>query len=317
MRLSIVSTLYRSAATLEEFHRRASAAAAALTPDYEIVLVVDGSPDDSRARALALQEQDPRLVVVDLSRNFGHHPAMMAGLAQAGGDLIFLIDSDLEEAPEWLTEFEQVRVARGADVVYGVQTTRAGAPIDRFSAWLFYGTINLIFDHPIPRNVLTVRLMTRRYVRALLRHRERLFAIAGLWVITGFDQVAVPVTKSRRLRPAYRFTDRVSVLVRAVTSFSGRPLVYIFYLGLAISAVSFLMITYFTLDWLIGGRFLEGWLSVVLSIWLLGGITIFCVGLVGIYVSHIFVEAKRRPLVVIRGVHRRPAPGEPDRDGRP
>ena len=107
MRLSIVTTLYRSARHLDEFHARISAAAARFTPDYEIVLVNDGSPDDSLAVALKLFERDDRLRIIDLARNFGHHKAMMTGLAETRGDLVFLIDSDLEEPPELLTEFAE------------------------------------------------------------------------------------------------------------------------------------------------------------------------------------------------------------------
>ena len=105
MRLSIVTTLYQSASTIDEFCRRALVAAELITDDIEIVMVNDGSPDDSLARALALQAADPRVVVVDLARNFGHHKAMMTGLAHATGDRVFLIDSDLEEEPEVLTGF--------------------------------------------------------------------------------------------------------------------------------------------------------------------------------------------------------------------
>jgi putative glycosyltransferase len=117
MELSIVTTMYASAPWLREFHERASAAARALTEDYEIVLVNDGSPDESLAVALELFEADPRVRVIDFSRNFGHHKAMMTGLAAARGRRVFLIDCDLEEEPEWLVRFDREAQARGADVV--------------------------------------------------------------------------------------------------------------------------------------------------------------------------------------------------------
>ena len=131
MRLSIVTTLYRSARHLDEFHARVSAAAARFTPDYEIVLVNDGSPDDSLAVALKLLERDDRVRIIDLARNFGHHKAMMTGLAEARGDLVFLIDSDLEEPPELLTEFAEAIHDGQADVVYGVQDQRRGGLVER------------------------------------------------------------------------------------------------------------------------------------------------------------------------------------------
>ena len=189
MRLSIVTTLYRSARHLDEFHARVSAAAARVTPDYEIVLVNDGSPDDSLAVALKLLEHDDRVRIIDLARNFGHHKAMMTGLAEARGDLVFLIDSDLEEAPELLTEFAEAIQDGQADVVYGVQDRRRGGLVERLSGWLFFRLFNLLSEQQIPENLVTVRLMTRRYVSALVSHRERKMMIAGLWALTGFNQI--------------------------------------------------------------------------------------------------------------------------------
>src|SRR5690606_17924878 len=187
--LSVVATLYNSAAHLAEFHRRASATAQDLAgEDYEIVLVNDGSPDASGALAQDLVRTDPRTVLVDLSRNFGHHKAMMTGLAQACGDRVFLIDSDLEEEPEWLGPFAATMAKTGADVVFGVQERRKGGFFERWSGDLFYRLFHLLTGIDIPRNMVTARLMSRRYVNALIRHEEREVFMAGLWHITGFDQ---------------------------------------------------------------------------------------------------------------------------------
>src|SRR5438477_12923693 len=164
MRLSSVSTLYRSAPYLREFHARAAAAAAALTADVEFVYVNDGSPDDALEVALELRAEHGNVRVADLSRNFGHHRAMMAGLGHATGDLVFLIDCDLEEAPELLTAFAARMSETKADVVYGVQEGRGGGPANRLFGWAYYKLYNAVSADPIPRNLLTVRLMTRRYV---------------------------------------------------------------------------------------------------------------------------------------------------------
>ena len=124
MILSIVTTLYNSAPYLEEFHARVCAAAEQITPDYEIIFVNDGSPDNSLQIALSLYQKNERVRIVDLSRNFGHHKAMMTGLAQARGGMVFLIDSDLEEEPELLETFYKELRTTGADVVFGVQQKR-------------------------------------------------------------------------------------------------------------------------------------------------------------------------------------------------
>ena len=134
---------------------------------------------------LDLQRRDPRLVVVDLSRNFGHHKAIMTGLANATGDMVFLIDSDLEEKPEDLAAMHR-RFAQGdCDVVFGMLPIRRGNFLTKLPGAMFFSLLDLLSDHPVPRNVFTARLMTRDYVKALVRHRDREFSISHLWEVTG------------------------------------------------------------------------------------------------------------------------------------
>lgn len=301
--LSIVTTLYASADHLEEFYRRATAAASRLVADYELILVDDGSPDRSLEIALSLCARDARVKVIELSRNFGHHRAMMTGLARARGELVFLIDCDLEEQPEWLEAFHARLEESGADVVYGVQDARRGSWFERVSGDLFYKVFNLLSDMPVPSNVSTARLMRHRYVRSLVAHRDRELFIAGLWVATGYRQVSIPVTKMSLSPTTYSLRRRVRILIDAVTSFSRRPLVLVFYLGTFIVMLSIVAAAYLIWRQLTSG-FLPGWASVVVSVWMLGGLTLFSIGLVGIYLSRVFIESKRRPLTIVRKVHR-------------
>lgn len=236
MKLSIVATLYQSAPYINEFHERASATARRLVgDDYEIVLVNDGSPDNSLDLAVKLTEQDSHVVVVDLSRNFGHHKAMMTGLAHAKGERVFLIDSDLEEEPEWLETFVQQMEQESCDVVYGIQERRKGSWFERWSGQWFYRFFKALTGLALPENVVTARLMTRRYVNALLRHEEREVFMAGLWYITGFDQRPYVIKKHNTSETTYTFRRKMSLLVNSVTSFSNTPLVSIFYIGISIS----------------------------------------------------------------------------------
>ena len=319
MRLSVVATLYRSSRSLEAFHARVTAAAAALTSDYEIVLVNDGSPDDSLAVAVRLFERDPHVRVVDLARNFGHHKAMMTGLAHATGDLVFLIDSDLEEEPELLPAFHDTMGRSNADVVYGVQAARRGGLFERVSGWMFFKLFNLLSDLPIPVNVVTVRLMTRRYVAALVAHRERETMIAGLWALTGFHQVPVAITKGQNTGSSYSLGRKIAVLVNSVTSFSDRPLVFIFYLGVIIGVTSAAAALYLVVQRLFFGVALPGWPSLIVSVWLLGGLMLGSLGIIGMYVSRIFIETKQRPYTIVRQIYERAADGavRDPADGRP
>lgn len=309
MKLSIVATLYRSAPYINEFHARATIAAKGLVgDDYEIIFVNDGSPDESLDLAIKLTEQDAHLVVVDLSRNFGHHKAMLAGLAQAQGERIFLIDSDLEEEPEWLADFAATFEREAADVVYGVQETRKGNWFERWSGEIYYSIFNYLANIDHPRNIVTARLMSRRYVDALLLFREREIVISCLWVITGFKQCARPVKKHMSSATTYSLPKKIEHATNSIISFSEAPLRMIFYVGLIIFAVALAYAGYLTIHRLVWATPLDGWTSVMVSIWLLGGMIISFLGLIGIYLSKIFSETKQRPSIIIRKIHGKSSP---------
>jgi len=305
MELSIVTTLYRSASYLEEFYTRVSAAAKEITDEYEIIFVNDGSPDNSLDIAVSLYERDTRVRVIDLSRNFGHHKAIMTGLAHAKGELVFLIDCDLEEEPELLGKFCDKLKSSDVDVVYGVQQKRKGNFFERITGSIFYRMINLVSSYPIPVNSITVRLMSKRYVASLVEHRDREIFLVGLWAITGFKQVPVVVEKHNKGSTTYDFGRKISNLVNAVTSFSNKPLVFIFYLGCVIIFLSSIGALNLIVRRIFLGILPEGWSSVIVSIWLLGGLTIFCLGVIGVYLSKIFTETKQRPYTVIKKIYER------------
>ncbi len=301
--LSIVATLYQSGLYIQEFYERVSAVAKTLADDYEIVLVNDGSPDNSLGLAIDISKKDNRVTVVDLSRNFGHHKAIMTGLANAKGEKVFLIDSDLEESPEWLLDFSQRMIETESDVVYGVQRTRKGRFIERYSGEIFYSLFRFLTRIDLPRNFVTARLMSRRYVKALLRFDEREIFLAGLWHITGFVQTPFTVDKDSLSATTYTFSKRLSLLVNSVTSFSNMPLKAIFYFGLFISFFALVYISYLVINWGFGEKPLGGWTSVMASIWLLGGLIISFIGVVGVYLSKVFSETKRRPYTIIRHIY--------------
>src|SRR5581483_540265 len=223
--LSVVTTLYKSAEFIQEFYSRITAAAEQLTIDYELVFVNDGSPDHSLEIAITLSHHDSRIKIVDLSRNFGHHSAILAGLRQSRGEWVFLIDIDLEERPEWLLDFWGDIQANEADVVYGVQAARSGSHFKRHTGTLFYKLFNATSDTQIPENQCTVRLMKRRYVDAVAGFTESHLFLAGLFSWTGFTQRAIYVTKtSRTSASTYSLPKLLNLFVNAITSFSAYPL---------------------------------------------------------------------------------------------
>lgn len=304
MKLSIIATLYKSAPYIQEFVERASKAAEkVVSDDYEIILVNDGSPDDSLEIAVNLTQENPHLTVVDLSRNFGHHKAMMTGLAHANGEQIFLIDSDLEEEPEWLIDFSQEMLSKSSDVVYGVQDTRKGGWFERLSGALFYTLFNYFAQIDHPRNIVTARLMSRHFVQALLLHKESEIVISCLWVITGFKQTARVVKKHSSSPSTYSLRKKISHVANSITSFSSTPLRIIFYIGLLIATLSLAYVVYLVALKFVRDTTIDGWTSVIASIWLLGGLVILFLGVIGIYLSKIFVETKQRPLSIVRKIY--------------
>jgi putative glycosyltransferase len=300
MQLSVVTTLYRSEKHLGEFVRRMGAAAQKITPDYEIVLVNDGSPDDSQTAAEKLAESDAHISVIELSRNFGHHKAIMTGLGYARGDWVFLIDCDLEEEPELLEQFWAEAREHAADVVFGVQKKRKGGAIERITGAVFYWLINLLSTYPVPTNLVTVRLMRRDYVQSLVQHKDQELFLAGLWALTGFRQRPLEIVKHSLNPTTYTLGRKLWNTVNAITSFSTKPLVAVFLMGCVISFIAGAAAVYMIVLRFILGRMLEGWLSIMVSLWLLGGLTIFSLGIIGIYLSKIFTETKPRPYTVVR-----------------
>ncbi len=309
MKLSIVTTLYYSSPYIQQFYERSCAACQPIPAELEFVFVNDGSPDDSLEVAARLSEQDPRVKVVDLSRNFGHHKAAMTGLMHATGNLVFLIDVDLEEEPELVLGFyNEMQKHPRADVIYGVQDTRKGGWFERWSGGLYYRLFNALSSHKIPANLLMARLMTRRYVDALLLHRESELDISGLWTITGFEQVPVTVHKHSKPSTTYNLRRKIALMIRAITAFSNRPLLYIAATGVIILGLSFLYFLYIMYVYLFVGKPPDGFTTIILSIWFLGGLTIFSLGVIAIYLSVIFTETKRRPYTIVRQIYQSEKP---------
>lgn len=300
-KLSVVSTLYRSSDTIEEFVCRSASAARSLAGrEFEIVLVDDGSPDNSLEIVQDLRDRYPELVVIELSRNFGHHPALLEGLRQSRGKWVFLIDSDLEEQPEWLETFAEHMQVTNADVVFGYQASRRGGPFERLSGAMYWKVFRYLSGLDIPDNIVTCRLMTRDYVNAVLKFEEREVSIGGIFSLAGFSQVPLAVEKGSKGSSSYSARLKVWHLVNSVTSFSTKPLEIIFVLGLAVTSVGFGLVAYLLLAAIAWNQPPVGWTSVMASLWLIGGIVILGLGTVSIYLGKVFLEVKARPRAVPR-----------------
>lgn len=312
--LSVVTTIYRSLPFLPEFIMRTREALARCgIDDYEIVFVNDGSPDDSLAYLLEARQRDPRLKVVDLSRNFGHHKAALAGMSHARGARVFVIDCDLEVSPAVLPRFLETMETTSADVVYGVQPSRKGGPMERIGGKYFWKLFNRLSDTAVPENVLTERLMTRAYVRSLLGLGDRNIFLAGMMYWTGFHQVGIPIEKAQRQgKSTYSLRKRVSMLIEAITCFSTVPLKLVLGAGLLLTgfAIAF-AVALVVRKLLFPSSVLAGFTTLSLLIIATSGIIITVMGVLGLYLSRIFVQTQARPVFIVREFH-----GEKERNER-
>jgi putative glycosyltransferase len=299
MKLSIVTTLYYSSKYIQEFYERITQEVKKITDDYEIIFVNDGSPDDSLGQAIFLHKKDSKVKIIDLSRNFGHHYAIMTGLAHCRGDYIFLIDSDLEEEPELLSSFwNEINNEKDVDVIYGQQINRKGGWFEKITGKIFYILLNYLLDEiSYPTNPLTARLMTKRYVANVISYRESDYDLWCIFAYTGYRQKALLCNKGDKQRTAYSLRKKMSMAVNIVASTSKKPLEFIFCMGMLISFLSTLYLIYIILMKSFYNTPM-GWATIVAMLILIMGILIFSIGVLGIYISVIFLETKQRPIVI-------------------
>jgi putative glycosyltransferase len=303
MKLSIVTTLYDTSEFLSEFLRRSLNLVESLPfAKFEIIIVDDGSSEAQFSKARELCENYRGIKLIQLSKNFGHHQALLEGLKHTKGDVVFLIDGDLEEDPIdgaiLYKEFEKTN----ADVVFGYQERRRGSIWEVFSGTLFYFILRKLMKVNIPENLMTSRIMSRRYVEALLSHTETQINFSGLSLITGFKQTKVPLKKVRHRRSTYTLSKKLSLLIDAVTSFSSTPLKLIFGVGFSIFTAATFVMFFLLIAWSRNGDSASGWASLMVSIWFLGGLIMLSLGVLGIYISRIFMETKKRPRAIVSEV---------------
>lgn len=295
--------MYYSRNYLQEFYTRTISVVKALPVTYEFIFVDDGSPDDSLLVALQLQNADANIKVIELSRNYGHQRAIMTGLQQATGDFIFLIDCDLEEPPELLREFwKKINEEKGVDVVYGVQINRKGNWFEKISGRLFYKIVSMLSSVEYPADTLTARVMNRVYVDSILRFQEKELDLWSVFALVGFNQRAMPATKLYKGASSYTLRKKIKRAVEVITSFSHRPLYLTFILGIISFVVAAANITYIIYKKMVLKTDVEGWTSIIASIWLVGGMILLVLGIFGIYLSKMFLEIKNRPMTIIKNV---------------
>lgn len=304
--LSVVVPCFNEQASLDELHRRVSAVCHEVVgADHEIVLVNDGSRDQTWLRMLLLAERDPHLVLVNLSRNHGHQRALSAGLSVCRGRRVLILDADLQDPPELLGPM-MARMDAGADVVYGQRVARAGeTAFKRLTARLFYRLFRRLVDIEIPLDTGDFRLMNRRTLDLLNRMPEQHRFIRGMVSWIGLRQEALPYERAARMagETNYPLSKMLGFAFDAITGFSVKPLRLASWLGLAAGAGGVVVLVYAFGSWL-AGRAVEGWTSLMVVMLVLGSCQLLVAGLLGEYLGRLYMEAKGRPLFIIERVVR-------------
>ena len=303
--LSIVVPCFNEEACLPALHERLSAAArAAVGNDYELVLVNDGSRDNSWPIMQSLAAGDPHLVAVNLSRNHGHQLALTAGLDLSRGDSIMVIDADLQDPPELLGSMLETMAREQADVVYGVRKSREGeTAFKRATAHGFYRLLSRATEVDIPLDTGDFRLMSRRALDALLAMPEQARFIRGMVAWIGFKQVPLAYDRKERFagETKYPLSKMLRFALDALTGFSSAPLKLASHAGLVLSAGSLLIIVYIAYAWAAGLN-IQGWTSLMLVVVILGAVQMFVLALMGEYIGRLYNEAKRRPLYIVQEI---------------
>ncbi len=304
--LTAIVPCFNEAEVLPACHARLSAALAEAGPEYEILYIDDGSTDATFPILEGLR--DPRVTVVQLSRNFGHQLAVSAGLDLARGEAVILIDADLQDPPELIPRMAELWRA-GAEVVYGVRRHRAGE--SGFKLWTakrFYRLINRLSDVQIPLDTGDFRLLDRRVVKVLLEMPERQRLLRAMCSWAGFRQVGLPYSRAARFagKTKYPLGKMLNLALDGIVSFSTVPLRIVALLGFGAAGLSIVGIVYALIVRILTRHWVQGWATLFIGVLFLSGLQLIALGIMGEYLGRIYTEVKRRPLYVIASVRRFP-----------
>ena len=314
--LSVVVPCFNEEESVDQCHQRLTAILRSLGIWYEIVYVDDGSRDGTLAKLAATHESDPNVTVIELSRNFGHQPAVTAGLEAARGQAVVIMDADLQDPPELIPAMLD-KWAEGYEVVYAVRESREReSGFKLWTAKAFYRLINLLSDIEIPLDAGDFRLLDRKAVEAMKSMPERHRLIRGMCSWIGFRQCGIKYARAARFAGAtkYPLHKMLNLALDAIASFSTVPLRVVALIGLASAILALLGILYALVVRLFTHSWVAGWAISFVVVLFLGGLQMMSIGIVGEYVGRIYTETKRRPLYIARSVLQRRGASSPDRE---
>ncbi len=308
LKLSVVVPCYNEEASLSRLLEVLEEQLGALTADFEVVLVDDGSRDKTLEILREASADDSRFRYLALSRNFGKESAMLAGLSQASGDAVAIIDADLQHPPELLAEMIPL-LDQGYDQVVARRTRTGDAPMRTVASRLFYRTFNNLMEVRIEDGVGDFRVLSSTAVRALLALGEYNRFSKGLFSWIGFDTAVVDYQNVARSagETKWRMRDLLNYGIDGVVSFNSRPLRMAIHLGAVVSAIAFLYMLWVLLDAMVYGNPVEGYVTTITAVVGFGGVQMILLGVIGEYLGRIYAETKRRPHFLLKESSEGPA----------
>lgn len=299
--LTVLSPCFRDEENLSELHRRVTSVCKGLGGSYELLLIDDGSPDGTWKEIQRLASQDPHVMGIRLSRNFGHQLAVTAGLTKARGERVLIIDSDLQDPPELLPAMMRL-MDEGADNVYGKRIRRKGVPLWKKLAYKsYYRLLTFLAGCAIPEDTGDFRLISRRIVDAVNAMPEQHRFLRGMISWSGHRQVALPYERDARFAgdSGYTLAKLFHFAIDGITSFSIKPLRIATFLGILTGFITLLFAGYVALATILHGQPVAGWSSLMVAILFVGSLQLFVLGIIGEYLGRLFLESKGRPLFLI------------------
>jgi polyisoprenyl-phosphate glycosyltransferase len=299
--ISIVSPVYGSPSLIAELCQRLHSSLGEITEDYEIILVFDCSPDNGWEKICLECERDQRVKGIKLSRNFGQHYAITAGLEQASAEWIVVMDCDLQDRPEEITNLYK-KAQEGYDIVFAQRAERKDSFLKKLSSKAFYAVFSYMTDTHQDARIANFGIYHSKVVLAILSMRDyiRLFPTMAQWV--GFDRTAIAVEHAERGegKSNYSWKKLFKLAFDSMIEFSDKPLRLTVKFGMSICVVTTLISFYYLWRYVHSEIPVDGYTSLILSIWFLGSITIFLLGILGIYLGKNFDQAKERPTFIVK-----------------
>ena len=299
MHISIVSPVYKAENIIDELLKRLSEELVKITNDYEIVLVVDGSPDNSWAKIEEHAKKDAHVKGILLSRNFGQHHAISAGLDNCLGDWVIVMDCDLQDRPEEIIKLYNEGM-KGYDIVYASRQQRKDRFMKRMGSKVFYAIFSYLSGVKQDNSMITFGIYSKKAISAINEIHDPVdFSLIARW--SGFKNKTINVEHNERFegKSSYNMNKLIDLALTIAINYSDKPLKLAIKLGLFITGLSVVYTIYTITIYLLGKITISGYTSLIISIWFLFGLTIFILGIVGLYIGKIFDRVKERPIYIL------------------